>query len=161
MYFLGDLMSKERDINTLLELTRKFGQTFGSEVSLPYTEFDFEYNIRIQFGLPYHSFNSFSLVFPKTPGKLSLKGLTHSLSFNQNVKAVYRIARCQFRELWSRSPEVFNTDGSVEQEELMKEMWDHIAPDEMFCQYCKKVWYECDKYPKCEYTIWGTLQKNY
>ena len=28
------------------------------------------------------------------------------------------------------------------QEELMKEMWDHIAPDEMFCQYCKKVWYE-------------------
>ena len=92
---------------------------------------------------------------------MSLKGLIHSLLFNRKVKSAYREARYQFRDLWSRFPEVFDTDGSVEQEELMKEMWDHIAPDEMFCQYCKKVWYECRSYPKCEYTDWGTYQKNY
>ena len=145
-------MSEERDINTLLELTRKFGQTFGCDGS--YDEFDFEYTTRIQFDLDdgFGGQPSFSLVFPKTPSKLSFRAIL----FHRNIKKVYRSVRYQFKELWCRYQGVFSTDGSVEQEELMKEMWDHIAPDERFCQVCEEVWYECRSFPRCMHTTWGS-----
>ena len=129
---------------TLFQLTREFGQTFGWDDS--YKELDFESHISISFTIPNDigAQKLFYQSFPKTPGL-----------FNRKVKAVYRSARQTFRNHWVLSPEVFNTDGSVEQEELMKEMWGHIAPDERICQSCHNVWYECREFPRCMLDIWG------
>ena len=145
VFFWGDLMSKERDINTLFKLTRKFGQTFGCDGS--YEELDFKDTTHIQFNLDdrFGGRPAFSLVFPKTPSKLSVRAIL----FHRNIKKVYRSVRSQFKELWCTDRMVFRTDGSVEKEELLKEMWDHIAPDERFCQVCEEVWYECRSYPRC------------
>ena len=129
MYFLGDLMSKERDINTLIKLSRKLGNSWcdlGTFEEKLITGTDLFFGDINKYEQVTHTWeytgNLFMLEFPKTP--------TKSLMAKYAVIDYYYQMRRKLKDIGLSPPE-FSTKliGSVEQQKVLEEMWEHIGTE--------------------------------
>lgn len=113
-FFLGIGMSLKKDINTLIKLSRKFGNSWCDVGT-----FKERQSKHIIHKWKYKG-NPFMMTFPHSPGGQS------------TINNCYAQMRRKLREIGLSPPPEFSMRlmGSVEQSQLLEEMWEHLGTDE-------------------------------
>ena len=112
-FFFGDDMSKKKEINTLTKLTRKFGQSWCDVGT-----FKERQSNHLIMKWKYNG-NPFMMTFPHTPSKSAIRNC-------------YAQVRRKLKEIGLDAPPEFSVKlmGSVEQQELLEEMWKELGTDD-------------------------------